>query len=182
MEKKEAKKKMIEYLKAHHIDYEPSIGGEKPEITMVFREEKAPDRCVEGCIWFYEDAAEVRAYYSVSGSEKCKKSEHKDELLQILNFINARVFLSCGQPGGLYEPHMLYTPRMYMTEDGCFDITITTMVNYDFWEVAPVETADYITIYCPELLGKLAYPIFGVLGGIGIDKAKDIINRDILNA
>ncbi len=181
MEKKQAKEKMTEYLKAHNIDYESSAGKEKPEITMTFREEKAPDRCVESCIWFYEDGAEVRAYYSALGAEICKKSDHKNELLQLLNFINARVFLSCGDPDGLYKSHMLYTPRIYMTEDDRFDITITTMIDYDFWEVAPVETADYITIYCPELLGKLSYTIFSVLlGKIGIDKAKNIINNDVL--
>lgn len=77
-----------------------------------------------------------------------------------MNYINARVFLSCGDAYGLYEPHMLYTPRMYLTVDDCYDLTITTIVNYDFWEVAPVETLDYMTCYCPELLDKLSYPVF----------------------
>lgn len=57
---------------------------------------------------------------------------------------------------GLYEPHMLYNPRIYVTEDGCFDIMITTIINYDSWETAPGETADYFTAYCPELLDRLA--------------------------
>ncbi len=35
-----------------------------------------------------------------------------------------------------------------MTEDGCFDITLTTIICNDFYEVAPLETEDYITAYC----------------------------------
>lgn len=139
------------------------------------------DRCIESCIWFYNDCAEVRAYYSALGAEICRESEYRGELLYVLNYINAAVFLSCGNGGGIYEPHMLYTPRIYMTEDGCFDITITTIINYDFWEVAPVETEDYITIYCPELLDRLTYAIFGVLlGQISSDDAKSKIRQDIL--
>ena len=85
--------------------------------------------------------------------------------MRVINFINARVYLACGALNGLYEPHTLYTPRMYVTEEGYFDITVTTIINYDFVEVAPIETFDYITCYNPELLDRLAYPIFGVLIG-----------------
>lgn len=98
-----------------------------------------------------------------------------------MNYINARVFLSCGGAYGLYEPHMLYTPRMYLTVDDCYDLTITTIVNYDFWEVAPVETLDYMTCYCPELLDKLSYPVFGVLKGENtVERAIEYIENNIL--
>lgn len=60
---------------------------------------------------------------------------------------------------------MLYTPRICMTEDDCCDIVITTIIPYDFREVAPLETADYLTAYCPELLDGLTCDIFGVLIG-----------------
>ena len=76
---------------------------------------------------------------------------------------------------------MLYTPRMYLTVDGFYDITITTIINYDFWEVAPIETADYMTAYCPELLDRLALPVFGVLlGQITCDEAVMYIKEKIL--
>ena len=39
----------------------------------------------------------------------------------------------------------LYTPRIYLTADGRFDITITTIIPYDFFGLAPLETLDYIT-------------------------------------
>ena len=56
-----------------------------------------------------------------------------------------------------------HKPRMYMTDDGFYDIVITTVVNYDFMDIATLETADYITIYCPELLELLSPAISGVL-------------------
>ena len=75
---------------------------------------------------------------------------------------------------------MLYTPRMYLTVDGFYDIAITTIINYDFWEVAPIETADYMTAYCPELLDRLALPVFGVLlGQITSDEAVMFIKEKI---
>ena len=76
---------------------------------------------------------------------------------------------------------MIYTPRMYLTVDGFCDITITTIINYDFWEIAPIETADYMTAYCPELLDKLAIPIFNVLKGqMSSDEAIAFIKEKIL--
>ena len=75
---------------------------------------------------------------------------------------------------------MLYTPRMYLTVNGFYDIAITTIINYDFWEVAPIETADYMTAYCPELLDRLALPVFGVLlGQITSDEAVMFIKEKI---
>lgn len=182
MTKKEAIKNFTDYLKRHNIPHKSDINNGCQRFTFVFRAENAPDYCVESCIWFYDgDIAEARCYYTAMGAEICKNSEHKDELLRLLNFINARVFLSCGDSYGLYEPHMLYNPRMYVTEDSCFDITLTTIMNYDFWEVAPVETADYLTAYCPELLDRLARPVFGVLlGQFTADEAIIYIKEKIL--
>lgn len=181
MNKKAAVKKLTDYLKRYNIYFKSSIDNGVQQITMVYHVEDVPGKCIESCIWFYNDDAEVRAYYSAEGAEICSESEHRGKLLSLLNYINARVFLSCGNPAGLYEPHMLYTPRMYMTEDGRFDITITTIINYDFWEITPVETADYITIYCPEFLERLTYSIFGVLlGKISLDEAKEEIRKNIL--
>lgn len=68
-----------------------------------------------------------------------------------------------------------------MTEDDCCDIVITTMIPYDFWEVASLETADYLTACCPELLDGLTYDIFGVLiGKVAAGGAIQSIERNIL--
>ena len=75
----------------------------------------------------------------------------------------------------------LYTPRIYLTADGCFDITITTIIPYDFFGLAPLETLDYITICCPELLDRLALPIYCVLlGKETADGAISHIEREFL--
>lgn len=163
MNKIEAFRYFEEYLRRNNIGYKKSIDLGVPQITMKFDVENVPGGFVESCIWWFNDVAEVRTYYNASGMEICKESNHRDELMSVFNYINARVFLSCGVSNGLYKPSILYTPRMYMTEDGFYDIVITTVVNYDFMDVAPLETADYITIYCPELLELLSPVIFGVL-------------------
>lgn len=182
MTPKEAIKNFTGYLKWHNILYETGIDNGCPRFTIVFNAENAPGYCVESCIWFYgHDVAEARCYYTAMGAEICKNSEHKDKLLRLLNFINARAFLCCGDGYGSYDPHMLYNPRIYVTEDGCFDITITTMINYDFWETAPVETSDYLTAYCPELLDRLAPPVFRVLlGKYTVEEAIIYIQENLL--
>ncbi|MST88845.1 hypothetical protein FYJ79_04525 [Sharpea azabuensis] len=49
-----------------------------------------------------------------------------------------------------------------MTEYDCFDITLTIVICYDLYEVAPLETEDSVTAYCPELLADLSPAIFGL--------------------
>lgn len=76
--------------------------------------------------------------------------------------------------------HPLHT-AVYLTADGCFDITITTIIPYDFFGLAPLETLDYITICCPELLDRLALPIYCVLlGKETADGAISHIEREFL--
>lgn len=175
-------KLLTDYLKECNIEYHACIEGGRPMLTIVYRVDNAPGYCVESCIYFYEKEAEVGVYYSTLGAEICRKSAYRDGLFRVLNFINAKVFLACcdGCDGALYEPRMLYTPRICMTEDS-YDIVITTIIPYDFWEIALLETADYLTAYCPELLDGLTYDIFGVLiGKITADEAIRSIKRDIL--
>ena len=65
-----------------------------------------------------------------------------------------------------------------MTEDGNCDITLTTIVNYDFYELTPLEREDYVTAACPDLLNELSLAIFGVLSGkIDLDTAINYINK-----
>lgn len=186
MTRRNAIQSFMTYAENHNMHVTPTIGKNDDGstsncYTMQYRADAAPHGFVESSIWFHDDSAEIRVYYNAYAAEICRKSEYIHALLQLLNFINARVFLGCGDPDGMYEPHMLYTPRMYLTVDGCYDLTITTIIPYDFWEVAPVETLDYMTCYCPELLDRLAYPVFGILkGDITIEEAIGYINDDIL--
>lgn len=52
-----------------------------------------------------------------------------------------------------------------MTEDGCYDITMTFTLPYDFYEVAPLESEDFITATLPDLLNRLSPTIFSVILG-----------------
>ena len=179
--KTDAVKRFTTYLKSHNIRHVKDFENGTVRYTMEYMAENAPEKYVESSVWFYKDVAEVRGYYNQAGADICKASEHRNSLLELLNFINARVFLNCSDWNGLYESHMLYTPRMYLTVDGFYDITITTIINYDFWEIAPIETADYMTAHCPELLDKLAIPIFNVLKGqMSSDEAIAFIKEKIL--
>lgn len=48
--------------------------------------------------------------------------------------------------------------------------------------IAPLETLDFITAACPELMDELSIPIFMLLlGNLPIDAAIKCIKTDILN-
>lgn len=81
----------------------------------------------------------------------------------------------------MYFPHHLHTPRFYLTEDGGYDLTSTTVIDYDYFEVAPLETEDFITAALPELLDKLSIPVFSlILGEWSIDESIKYIKEKIL--
>ncbi|MCR5389545.1 MAG: hypothetical protein K6E77_02180 [Lachnospiraceae bacterium] len=171
------------YLRSCAVPYKKDIDLGVTRFTFIFMCENAPGGFTEGCIWFFDKAAETRVYYNQMGADICRKSECRRDLLRLLNFINARVFMELNDGGNRwYDPQILYTPRMYLTEDDGYDISITTMLNYRFWKMAETETDDYITAYQPELLDKLAPFIFGVLRGeLTTDEAILGIERVVLN-
>ena len=132
MKRQEAIRVLTGRLRSSRVRHSAGFDSGQMQITMGFTAVYAPDHRIESCIWFYEDTMEARCYYSSLGAELCRKSRHIDALLRLLNFINARVFPSCRGSGYmLYSPHILYTPRIYLTADGRFDITITTIIPYD---------------------------------------------------
>lgn len=177
--------RLRQYLKSHFINFEVDIDNGVTRYTMIFRGyDSAPNKAIEICIWLYNDEMEVRTYYPQVAAEWCKDhSENIPMLMRLFNYINATVWLKSadGAGGTLYQPHHLHTPRIYMTEDDCFDITLTTVICYDFYEVAPLETEDYITAYCPELLANLSPAIFGLLLDlIDFETAKQYIQINVL--
>lgn len=163
MKKNEAVRKLSLYLKSHNIGCQKGFDDDGVMyFLMEFIAENAPGKSVESSIWFHRNVMEVRAYYNETGARFCQEGERIDELLQVLNFLNARVFLAnCdGADNTFYRPSMLYTPRFYLTADGCHNICMTTIIPYDFYELAPLETEDYITIFSPYILDRLSVPIF----------------------
>lgn len=154
------------YLKGGSIPYRKDIDPGVIRFKVVFMCENAPGGFTEGCVSFFDKAAEARLHYNQMGADICRKSKGRQDLLRLLNFINAGVFMELSDGGNRwYDPQTLYTPRIYLTEDEDYDICVSTMLNYSFWKMAELETNDYITAYQPELLDKLAPFIFGVLKG-----------------
>lgn len=157
---------MINYLKSHNISFQQDFDNGGIRLTMIYKGcENCPGRILESCIWFYSNDLEARTYYTETASNWCKQSENLDSLMRLFNYINSKIWTraSDGLEGLLYKSVPLHTSRLYMTEDDYYDITLTTIVNYDFYELAPLETEDYLTAACPDLLNKLSPAIIGVL-------------------
>ena len=185
MNRFEAERRLKVYLKSHFINYTYDIDNGVPRYTLVsYGYDSAPNKAIETCIWLYSEECEVRSYYAQNAAEWCnERKEQLPRLMMLLNYINAVVWMSSsdGINGVLYQPHYLYTARFYITEDNCYDITMTTVIPYDVYELAPLETEDYITAFCPELLAKLAPAIYGLLFGIvDIESAKQYIRVNVL--
>lgn len=137
---------------------------------------------VESCVYFHADCMEARAYYAEFGSDICKNRTHQADLYRLLNYINATVWPRVSDGFAGYRTPYLHTPRIYITEDGYYDITATSMISYDFYEIMTVLTADYITASIPELMDKLSPAIFGVLEGKKTtEDAIAYVNSAVLN-
>ena len=184
MDRTEAKKKIVSCLKERNIQYFEHIHASGSCIVVLLTGySQCPDSALEVSFEFFDTDMECNIYYTENASSWIEeRADDLSDLYRLMNFINARVFPSCRGSGYmLYSPHILYTPRIYLTADGCFDITITTIIPYDFFGLAPLETLDYITICCPELLDRLALPIYCVLlGKETADGAISHIEREFL--
>ncbi len=182
MTNSEAYTKLLNYLKAHFVRFCEGIDerGIK-RINMVYTGYfNCPNEAIESCIYFHENCMECKVYYTALGSSICKESPHQADLYRLLNYINANVWpcvwdFADGKP---YQPSHLYTPRILLTEDGYFDITATTLIPYDFYELAPLQTEDYMTACIPKLMDTLSFEIFGLLvGNISIDVAMKYLSE-----
>lgn len=184
-ERKLAQRHVLSYLKGHFIHFHENYYDGVKRITMVYHGyENCPDKNLESCIYFFENYMECRVYYDETASAFCRSSSPQSELMRLLNYINATVW-PCGTDGiggALYKTSHLYGPRIFMTEDGCYDITMRFIVPYEFYEVAPLETADFLTACIPELLNNLSPAIFLLLlGKINLEDAIHLIKKAVLN-
>lgn len=172
------------YLKLHNLYFETDQMEGIPRITMVFKNcDRCPNYITEGCISFYEDFMEVRNYYSKLGTEICQKSKYLSELYRLLNYINARLWVSAsdGLEGALYQSQYLISPRFYVTEDEMQDITATMLIPYTHFELDMLELEDFITAAIPSLLDGLSMPVFLLLEGrINAEEAIDMVRVDII--
>lgn len=191
MKKQEVKLHIENYLKSHFLKYKShflkyseDVDDGIDGIAILFKNcEHCTNNYMEGCIYFYDEEMEVRVYYNELDAKLCAKSSHKSELFELFNYINAKIWPRGTNEfaGGLYEASYLYAPRIYMTEDGCHDITMTDIIPYDFFEVAPLETEDFFTASLPYLMNKLRPAIFCLLiGEMSLGEAKQLIDHDVL--
>ena len=186
MDRKEAKHKFLSYLKERNIHFHEHLDNGDTSIYMQLSGyDKCPDKVLECSIFFYDLCMEVRVYYNGNANTWIKeRSEALSDMYRLINYINAMVwpFTHDGIGGALYEPHHLQTPRFYITEDGEYDFTATTIIDYDHYEMAPLETEDYCTAAIPELMNELSLPIFFLLmKEISVEGAISIIEREVLN-
>lgn len=181
----EARRKMTTYLKERNIKFFEHLHDGDSSIVMAFEGyTTCPDKVLECSVDFFDTCIESRVYFTENASSWIKeRSKELSEIYRLLNFINARIwpFSYDGIGGELYAPHHLQTPRIYITEDGYYDLTATTVIDYDHYEMAPLETEDYCTATIPELMSKLSIPIFLLLmKEVTIEEAILLIKRDLL--
>ena len=174
----------LSYLKERNIYFFEDFSEGTPRITMSFEGfQNSPSKRIEACVWFYGDSTlEARVYYAEPSPQIVERSGHLPEIFRLLNYLNARVFVrnADGVENEFYKPSYLLQPRFYMTEDNCFDITATVVMEGDFFWIAPLEIEDFITAGLPSLLEELAPYIFGViLGNISVDVGIQYIRKNI---
>lgn len=169
MDRNSAMKKFSNYMQSYNIPFLKDYDSGIARFTMDYRGFKnVLGGSIESCIWWFKEAAEVRVYFNELYSELCKNhpERHKD-LYRLFNFINARIWIQGSDfcDGRLYTSTNLYDPRIYMTEDGDCDITMTFSLPYDFYELAPLESEDFITATLPDLLSRLSPAILSIISG-----------------
>lgn len=174
------------YLQSKFIDHIVSYeedGNKKitKKITMVLYAPSAPDSVIESSVIFYRNVIEFKVYYSATGKEFFKKSNHKSDLMFLINFINSAVWVcpADGMNGEMYEPIPLFAPRIYVDES---DIIMKALVPYNYFEIDPLEALNFVFASIPNLLNDLSPAIYGTLfGKIPLDQAIRFIKKNILN-
>lgn len=185
MTKIEAKNKVIVYLKERNIHFHDFVSDGEGNIVLVLPGYyKCPDSTLECSIYFFKSCIEARVYYTENASRWINdRPERLTDMYRLLNFINARVwpFTNDGIGGKLYLAHHLITPRFYITEDGHSDLTSTMVIDYDLFDMAPLEVCDTITASIPSLMDALSTPLFFVLlDKMNVDNAISYIKSEIL--
>lgn len=160
----EASEQLENYLQKAKIIHLPGVDLETGLYSCVMQlgSEHDPPVPLEGQVFFFSQCAEVRSYYGEQVSACLRSTSHRAELLELINYINARVFpyyeADCSSGA-----QTLFTPRFYLTADSGSDLTVTAIIDYRIWELYSDELFEYAANYSPRLLDKLAVPLFGLL-------------------
>ena len=169
------------YLDQKGISYVYDKDGGVSRYTMELEEPSCPGGSVTVSVKIRKDSAEIRARYSDVCSGTLKNA-NKEDLLWLLSFINEKVFLKqSGMSKDARDPQMFYTPRFYVSGGETPNVEAATMISYWHWEKNLV-TENYVTGYCPKLLGLLAPYVFGVIEGkMSLKEAEERIEKEILS-
>lgn len=128
--------------------------------------ELCPDKCVESRLWFFDTVIEARVYYTETAQKWVSEyGDKRAELLEVINFINARFFVSEG----------FITPKLYVTEE-C-DISYTVLLDYGLFddEETALKTLEFLTDYMPSFLNNVSPYIFSTV--LGIYNSSTAINK-----
>ena len=106
MTAQEAFKALHDYLQEEGIEHYPIIDPDFDAriLYMAFKSQHSPPVPLEGEVFFFEDCTEVRCYYGEQISACIRESKYRAEVLDLINYINARAFPS--------KPNCLLNQRM----------------------------------------------------------------------
>jgi hypothetical protein len=155
MTKTAARSYISSYLKQNFIPYDDKSVDDC--FVMQFVAKYSPDSKLECSIYFRESRIDALVYYSKGASLNISQQQDLSKLFRLINYINANL-CPCpydGMGGELYEPSYLFNPVLYLTEDGQNDLTFYVNIDYDLFDIAPLEACDFITAAMPELLDEL---------------------------
>ena len=124
---------------------------------------------IEGCIHWYPEVARVNTYYSAAGAMVvAKNKDNLAALFRVLNYISSEVWPLVDDTTGIdyyYTPTLLYSPRIFVTEDDNYDICMSFLFHYNFLDVMELQTWDFILHCCPYLMQSWAPSLFNVIQG-----------------
>ena len=158
MEMEDAKQLVLEYLTVRGLEFYlrdeemDTTGPEAEFISIVYDEPDLVCKVIESEINFGDSELIVRVFYPETVSHACRSSDDRDALLRMLNLLNANYF-----------PRGLYSPYLYLSTDGAYDIVLRAEVPYFIFEQIPERTLEFLTDDCLHYLELFDLPICGLL-------------------
>ncbi len=174
MTKNEVKDVIMNYLKTYNIthtlynDHEKPMGiDELDTIVISYPNVNAPG-AGEQDIRLFSDRMIVRCYYGDTSDKSACSEKYLKELYKLFNFINNKVILD-----GYYDYRAYY--------DG-YDHVISSIIRYNWFDEEPLLSLEFITCFMPEMISRLALPLFSVKEGkLNANTAIYYIKKELLN-
>ena len=157
-------------LEYKHIPYSIIYKGNMLTFRVIIPAPLAPRGHIKAYVHFWDRDAMIRFCYNDAGTELCKKSTYKSELLRFLNYVNQDLIESHWEDKYLETVRLRYAPRVYVDEFNSDQITFSIRIRYGSQDYYFAE--EYISNNCVELMNGLSPYIFGILSGeVDVDEA-----------